>query len=349
MNKKILAIAVAGIVAAPMAAQAAVEVYGKAHLSVGLTDTGAEAGDGFEMNANNSNVGFRGEEDLGNGFGAIFQAETGFAQDTGVWSDSGRNSFVGLKGDWGKLVLGRHDSPYKLSTGRMDPFSDTQGDYNALMGVSPTGVSHDTRFNNSILYTSPNMAGFTIMGQYGVNDRRDVTVGVERDRSEISLGATYSMGPWFGSLAYQVLTDNLAIGTTEFGDETAIKGGLGFTIAEATTLNVAYETLDSGDAAGDRAGVFFSAEHKMGSHTLAFSYAVADQVGDVENSGASQWTIGGYHNMSKATQLYALYSALEREASAPGYGIFLSGATPVAAGETGSALMVGVIHSFSSK
>lgn len=368
MNKKILAIAVAGIVAAPMAAQAAVEVYGKANVAVGMTDPGPSTSNGvesdldsIEMTTNNSNVGIRGEEDLGNGLSGFFQVETGFAFDTGIWSDSGRNSFVGLKGDWGKVILGNHDTPYKLSTARMDPFSDTQGDYNALMGVLPSvsgsnvsTISNDVRASNAIAYMSPSMGGLTLMGAYGVNDHAD-SGDDDVDYSAFSLAATYAMGPWFFGGGYQLITDSgvtNADGARE--DASAWRLGAGFTIAEMTTINVAYEALDAGEDAGglswDRPGYYASIEHKMGSHTLAASYNAADELSDRPDSGATQFVIGGYHALSKATQMYALYSQLAVDANAGGMYKFVGSKAPaVAADESGSALMVGVIHSFSSK
>ncbi len=356
MNKKLLGLAIAAVLAAPFAAQAGVEVYGKAHVAVGQTDTGATDGDSLEMLSNGSNIGFRGDEDLGNGLSAIYQAEVGYnfdgatATTTNAGWGTGRNSYVGLKGDWGKAVVGRHDSPYKLSTGRMDPFSDTQGDYNAIMGVSPNGVAHDTRISNSIMYVSPNLGGFTVMGMYGINDRRDVG-STTRDRSELSLGATYNAGPLFIGAAVQSLGEQGDLVGTAYEDDVAMKIGAGYTIAEATTLNVAWESIETGGADKDRTGIFAGVEHKMGANTLALTYAMADDVGSTADSGATQIAVGAFRALSKATQVYALYSQLSRDAAAstPGYGIFLSGATPVALNETGSALMVGVTHAFSSK
>ena len=359
MNKNILVLAIAGVLAAPFAAQAGAEVYGKAHVAVGQTDNGATSnGDSLEMLSNGSNIGFRGDEDLGNGLSAIYQAEVGYNFDGAAagtpnagWATAGgRNSYVGLKGDWGKAVVGRHDNPYKLSTGRMDPFSDTQGDYNAIMGFSPNGVAHDTRTSNSIMYVSPNLSGFTVMGMYGVNDRRDAG-SATRDRSELSVGATYNAGPLFVGGAWQSLNEQGDLVGTAYEDDVAIKIGAGYTLAEATTFNVAYETIDTGGTNKDRTGIFAGVDHKMGANTLALTYAMADDVGSTANSGATQVALGAFHSLSKATQVYALYSQLSRDeaASTPGYGIFFSGASPVTLNESGSALMVGVTHNFSSK
>jgi predicted porin len=58
-----------------------------------------------------SRLGFRGSEDLGNGLSAVFALENGINVDVGTASQGGRlfgrQAWVGLKGDWGTLQVGR--------------------------------------------------------------------------------------------------------------------------------------------------------------------------------------------------------------------------------------------------
>jgi predicted porin len=63
-----------------------------------------------------------------------------------------RNSFVGLTGGWGTFVVGRNDTPYKTSTGKLDLFADTMADYNGTVGFD------DVRADNAIAYVSPNLS-----------------------------------------------------------------------------------------------------------------------------------------------------------------------------------------------
>ena len=83
MNKKLLALAVAAALApaAAMADSGNVTIYGSLHMSVdslkgnsSLDGTSNES----EMNisSNSSYIGFKGNEDLGNGLKAIWQMET---------------------------------------------------------------------------------------------------------------------------------------------------------------------------------------------------------------------------------------------------------------------------------
>ncbi|HEY2137097.1 MAG TPA: porin, partial [Xanthobacteraceae bacterium] len=45
-----------------------------------------------------------------------------------------RDSFLGVEGPWGAIKLGKTDTPYKKATSAMDPFANTLGDYNSIMG-----------------------------------------------------------------------------------------------------------------------------------------------------------------------------------------------------------------------
>jgi len=145
MKVKLMAAAVAGVLAAPAAfAQTSnVQLYGRANLGVdsyratgardqttsGASCTAGAAGclsgstvdrdSRLRIFDNSSRVGLRGTEDLGNGLKAIFQIETGVNIDNGAQSGQGgqatpnagfwasRDSFVGLDSNFGRITLGR--------------------------------------------------------------------------------------------------------------------------------------------------------------------------------------------------------------------------------------------------
>jgi predicted porin len=100
-------------------------------------------------------IGVKGSEDLGNGLKAIYQVEFGVQlADTNANVTSGadnvtmRNSFVGLAGGFGTFLVGRHDTPFKISTGKLDLFADTMADYNGTVGFQ------DLRTDNTVAYIS---------------------------------------------------------------------------------------------------------------------------------------------------------------------------------------------------
>src|SRR3979411_3327186 len=55
-----------------------------------------------------------------------------------------RDSYLGVEGPWGAVKAGKSDTPYKKSTGAMDPCSRTLGDYNSIMGNTRGGNRGDS-------------------------------------------------------------------------------------------------------------------------------------------------------------------------------------------------------------
>src|SRR5579872_4078367 len=124
MNKKLLAIAIAGVVAAPLAqAQTAnVTLYGRLNMDaevilqqkqdIAVTPSAPAVKQNiYRVSSNSSRFGVRGTESLGGGLSAIFQIEYGVNGDSGGGVTSSRETFVGLQGGWGTLKLGYFLSP----------------------------------------------------------------------------------------------------------------------------------------------------------------------------------------------------------------------------------------------
>lgn len=145
---------------------AAVTLYGFADLSAEQTRDGVHSGS--QVSSNLSYLGVRASKALGNsGMSAIAQFETlvnvsGTPTETGALGS--RNSYVGLQGGFGKIMLGKTDTPYKRATAAMDPFASSVGDYNAIMGNTGGDLraEFDSRVPHSIFYDSPKLSGFTV-------------------------------------------------------------------------------------------------------------------------------------------------------------------------------------------
>ena len=95
-----------------------------------------------------------------------------------------RDSFVGLEGPWGAIKAGKSDTPYKKSTASMDPFANTLGDYNSIMGNTggDNRAEFDWRMNHAIWYESPIFHGFQLSalispGQNYAQDNSDYSYG----------------------------------------------------------------------------------------------------------------------------------------------------------------------------
>ncbi len=155
-------------------ATAEVKVYGKANLSVHNADT--NAGSEVELVSNASRIGFKGSEKLDNGMEVIYQFESEIAIDDGKNSDDStfkqRNSFLGLKGDFGLVRAGRYDTPVKRAQRKVDLFNDLKGDIKNFITVN------DNRPANTLGYESANLLGpVTLVFQYIASEADEVDFG----------------------------------------------------------------------------------------------------------------------------------------------------------------------------
>lgn len=133
MQKKLIALAVAGLAAAPAFAQTNVTIYGVADATfdnvraTSTTAAGDKLGSTNRVSTNSSYLGFKGTEDLGNGLKAVFQFESGISSDaaTGTWAS--RDSFVGLSGGFGTVVAGNLTGPTRALAAALDVNSGATG------------------------------------------------------------------------------------------------------------------------------------------------------------------------------------------------------------------------------
>jgi predicted porin len=185
MNKKLVAVAVAGVLAAPLAAQAQtanVTLYGRLNIDYELVN-GKQA-DGSNPNvsrlsSNSSRLGVRGTESLGGGLNAIFQIESNISGDTGNSSTSGlasRETFVGLQGAWGTFKMGKFLMPYDdlhPIFGNVPTYTTSilsTADLWSQGTLSKFAGGFDARLGNSLRYDSPVYSGFNYSAQVSLRD-----------------------------------------------------------------------------------------------------------------------------------------------------------------------------------
>lgn len=220
MKKTLIALAALAAVGAA-SAQSSVTIYGTMGVSFDSVDGGTVAAGERRgrVSSNNSNIGFKGTEDLGGGLAAIWQLEYAVQMDQQQFTQAGqtasptqggnslRNTFVGLSSKaLGALTLGTQESPLKTSTGPLAVFGDTLGDYRSVF----TKLS--TRSDNSILYTSPNIGGFVVRALHGMRNEAGAVV---TDNSRMyALSGVYASGPLYATLAYENNKDVAATTST---------------------------------------------------------------------------------------------------------------------------------------
>jgi predicted porin len=323
MKKSLIALAVAGAFAAPaFAATSNVDVYGVLNISV--EDSDVDNVD-LQVTSRQSYIGFKGSEDLGGGLKAIWQIET--AIDTvpagsdgvgGGGSIANRNTFVGLAGTWGTALMGRHDTPYKLSTAPLDPFADTIGDWNGNYGVNTTtatysaptlgmvGVDlvdnvHDHRSPSAIAYISPTWDGFHFAAALVATN----TTVLDDDNTidAYSLAAVYSNGPIYIGAGYQDVQGQL--------ESDAWKIGGSYAFGDFKVGGV-YENVGTGFN-GDRDSWLVNGTWTMGAIVLKGEYGAVDYK-DINVDG-TKWVVGADYNLSKRTKAFIVYTSDDVDAS----------------------------------
>ncbi|PKO55512.1 MAG: porin, partial [Betaproteobacteria bacterium HGW-Betaproteobacteria-21] len=145
MQKKLIALAVAGLMSAPVFAQSNVTIYGI--VDMGYKNLGnnvnSAVGNRSAIDSgqySGSRLGFRGTEDLGNGLKASFVLETGINVDNGGFNQGNtafaRQSFVALSGGFGTVALGRQYTPQHILMSAVDPFGNgTSGEVVNIWGL----------------------------------------------------------------------------------------------------------------------------------------------------------------------------------------------------------------------
>jgi predicted porin len=163
MQKKMMAVAIAGALAAPAAAlaqTATVNIYGTVNLNYNYVDGGSGYVKSDVFNAHDSNFGIRGQEKLGGGMSAWFQCETSFDPSLGGDGVCQRNSALGMRGAWGNIFAGNWDTPMKLTHGpaRIWSTSGAFGNGSLLWNESGSNVGNG---NGNAQFIDASGAGFS--------------------------------------------------------------------------------------------------------------------------------------------------------------------------------------------
>lgn len=222
MTRKILAVAVAGALAAPAAAlaQSSVTINGFFQMSVdnmSVSNAAASRTTKSEgrLNDESSSVVFNVREDLGGGLAAIVRADLKTNLDSGNTATSGE-SYVGLDSrTWGRLTAGRHNLHYFKTPSdaywvgaslKVDPGSIIE-----FAGGGRVAIANATRTPNSIRWNSPRWGGFDVAVGYSFNPlgvtspEADMTANNTKRRGQAwNLNPTYTADNWQVGYSYWI-------------------------------------------------------------------------------------------------------------------------------------------------
>lgn len=350
-KNKMAALAVASAIGCSAPAFADTEnvvIYGRANVSFDMVNTGAVGA--RQVSSNASNFGFKGSEELGNGWTATWQIEQVVRMDNSSAGGTGdtlasRNTFVNLlNGQYGVFILGRHDTPYKLASRTMDVFFDTIADNRSLMGGASLNLANlggtsaaatfDGKQGDVAAYIAPAIGDLMLAGAY-VAGAENATSGGQIKGDAWSFAGLYTRGPLNVNAGYEV--HNLgSVGTGTLGTP-AVLPGLAGRGERAWKLAASYAPLDNltlygvyektkdnlGEVLSPATGSNFfghkscyvGAKYRLaGNDTVMGAFTRSGDQGRGADTGAKQWSMGYDHKLSKRTSLYALYTKLENDA-----------------------------------
>lgn len=290
--KNIISIAVALIPFSSIEnAQGVVSLYGRVDSTI-AKPIGADA---ISMqNGTGSRLGFRGVEDLGNGFSAFFVLEHRFNADTGAQTDSlryFRQSYMGIESkEWGQLLLGRdYTAAYWETQVAADYFGNSSvANFTNIV----TGGIGQVREDNQIKY-SKRLGPVATVVQLSLDRNQGAGSLSDYPHRPKSLAITYREGPLRASWGYE-----------NPGNERDVWN--------AATLSYEFKkwTLHGLLGTGKtkegfkRKSLLLSSSIQLSPHgQLLFNYGRLKQ--DTNTSALnSRIGLGYYHSLSKRTTLY---------------------------------------------
>jgi len=291
MQKKLLTVAVAGALAAPVAALAQVTLYGSIDTGLKqtskiLTSTGTDSNLTMDSQNKKSNrIGFKGSHDLGGGLMANFTIEGGYSSDTGTTPyTTSRKTVVGLSKGGNSVDLGQNYTLNHSTEGIYDPLGQDYGTFTGgltdIGGNTATatgnlqGVTKTTRQANSVT------ANFRFgTGGIGVQYAPGEQPGESSLGTRTGINGDFAFGPVVVAAAFAT-QDTSATDTqkeTQFGavytmgafkfmggmgtqdrdsagELTQFMGGVNYSFSPTLLGRLAYYDVKKEDAAGTETG-----------------------------------------------------------------------------------------------
>ena len=298
-----------------MSAISAPKVYGK--LNIALNNNGSDGVNEKEIDliSNSSRLGLKGQLEMQDGLVGLYQIEyqidpvDGHARDE-VRGENGeikvtdstftqRNSYVGLKGSFGTLKLGKHDTPLKKASLKVDLFNDLKGDIKNI-------TDGENRITSFLGYDSPVFGGGVSISVSLSKGKDDGVVGTDLDGE---FGTNLS-----ASLKYDIEVIQFVIAT----EKASIKGfdhnRLGMMIpAGPVTIGLIHTTTKStvGNSVDyDATTISIAGKVADGNGRVKFQYGTSDK-----SAGLTQTQIGYDHKLFKNFKILAYHTVRSQDAA----------------------------------
>ena len=306
MNKKLITLAIAAAMVAPLAAAAETTLYGR--LDTALVSGDDDTDRAWDIDTGTTRVGLKGSEDLGGGLKAIFQAEWEFTSSEGGSTAAGdqnldnRLAYAGLSGGFGTVAIGRQWTPYYGAVDKTDIFNNPGGSNGASPGNVASANANSigpSRTGNALAYVSPNFNGF--VAKLALVIDRATGLGQSDGIDAYNPSIQYDNGPI--SIGASLLEYDNDLGAQ---DVWGIAGSYDFGMFKVIAQ---YEDMDETDGTNNNDGAdewSIAGEANFGNNTIRALYGNVDYDG---GDDMDVWALGFQHNFSARTRVYAEYAA----------------------------------------
>jgi predicted porin len=353
--------------AAPLLAQAGTTLYGS--IDAGVTRVSNIGGAGVTRtdsgNMQPDRIGVRGAEDLGDGYQAVYQLETGYATDTGAQLNPAklfnRAAYVGLGSRIGTVTVGRQNNFMFEMVARQSNGVLT-GSFYAFHPGNIDDLTNAGAYDNAVKVVSAPMTGLTLGAMLAPGEQAG---DAARNRA-FSLGASYVAGQFRAAAALSD-THNRSLA---LGQSAGVRSLLGRVLVSGPATGPVYAALatdrvrsvgvsasysagpallhalhvDTSITAGLAGTTMKSSELGVNLRTGSFtSLNVGLARTALEGRRWNQLTVNQVYTLSRRTSVYA--QALLQHASGNG-AVAAINSLGVASGQRQSAVRLGVHHLF---
>ncbi|WMO16433.1 porin [Pseudoalteromonas piscicida] len=298
-SKSLVALAVASATLSASALAADYSIYGKAEVQIANTDKGVMryTKEGTQIDAPFSRIGVKGTHGLSSDLKLVYKYEVqvkGFEHDDTTEPFSARNTYVGLEGKFGTVLVGRNDTRFKFSEGKIDQFNETQSDIAQVL-------AGQDRVGDSITYSSPKWNDFSFSLTYTPKD--------DASNDETGFAATAI----YGDRALKNKDYYVALSHTDsIGNLVATRIALAY---KWQKLQLGAIIQDSENLAKDKSGngYVLSVSYQLDDNWRPKLQFAKDSSGLRHSEDATQWTLGTDYIFDKQTNLYVMATQLDLE------------------------------------
>ena len=267
-------------------------IYGKVNVSLVNTDNGSN--DEWTLNSNASRLGVKGESEIAEGLSVVYKAEFEICIDDGDCKGqtfTQRNIMGGIKGSFGTVWAGKHDTPTKLAQSKIDLFNDLEGDIkNTFDG--------ENRVSNIVAYSSPEINGFSSTVAMIPGEDAD------GDNGGLADGVSYSVSYKQDDLYLALAADQDVKSDKVYQDVMRLVAHYKI---DALKLGFMYQQNEDTLGTKDESGFFVSAAYKLDSAiTLKAQFGSIEN--DVDGDEEETLSLGADYKLAKSTKLYVFYT-----------------------------------------